>query len=157
MSNKESAKAFGNRSRSGSSGEDAVIRTAPQVMADRRQRITEGRFGLGIPRRLPNRQLMGVAKMAMSATRLKMPHRHGVVRSIARSDHWRWVSKPNRARNSSKVISIFQRAINSWMMRSALSVGSEQKSPVGLNCSFFGVSTGQRTKTQRRGAGSWPR
>ena len=42
----------------------------------------------------------------MSATRLKMPHKRGVVRSMARSDHCRWVSKPRRARNSSKVISM---------------------------------------------------
>ena len=97
---------------------------------------------------------MGIERtIAISATKLKIPHRHGVVRSIARSDHWRWVSKPRKARSSSNVISIFQRAMYSWMIRSALSVGSELKSPVGLNCSFLGVSAGQRTKTQRTGTG----
>src|SRR5208337_3189805 len=37
------------------------------------------------------------------------PSRAGVVRAMARSDHWRWVSTPRCSRVSSKVVSMDQR------------------------------------------------
>ena len=42
--------------------------------------------------------------------------RSGVVRAIARSDHWRWVSRPRWARASWKVTSNCQRNTNHWII-----------------------------------------
>ncbi len=44
-----------------------------------------------------------------SVTTEKRPSRQGVVRAIARSDHWRWLSTPRCRRTSVKVTSTCQR------------------------------------------------
>jgi len=69
----------------------------------------------------------GCKVFAINTTRLNRPNRQGVVRSIARSDHWRWVSKPSCARISANRTSMFQRFTNQPMICSAVAVGSEQK------------------------------
>jgi len=97
-------------------------------------------------------KLSGKSALANTTTRLKRPNKQGVVRSMARSDHWRWVSKPRWARTSSKVTSMFQRAMNHWSICSAETSGSEQKTAAGLM-----VCLGQRTSTQRIGMGVCPR
>src|SRR5918911_1998889 len=49
---------------------------------------------------------------ASSVTKENRPSRAGVVRAMARSDHWRWVSRPRWRRASSKVTSSCQRWTN---------------------------------------------
>jgi hypothetical protein len=74
-----------------------------------------------------------------------------VVRSMARSDHWRWVSIPNCARHSSKVTSRLHRLIKSQTICSGVWVGSVEKS------TFEGrLPAGSRVRTQRMGKGSKP-
>src|SRR6266851_589164 len=55
----------------------------------------------------------------------------GVVRSIARSDHWRWVSIPRWARLSSKVVSRLQRFIHVRTISSAACVWFVENSALG--------------------------
>ena len=47
-------------------------------------------------------------------TKEKVANSKGVVRAIAKGDHWRWVSTPRWRRASSKVTSMDQRKTKSW-------------------------------------------
>ena len=62
-----------------------------------------------------------------NATTEYSPSRHGVSRSIARSDHCRCVSTPRWARVSSKVTSIGQRLTTSAGIAAASSSGRVEK------------------------------
>ena len=63
----------------------------------------------------------------MSVIRENSPSKQGVVRAMARSDHWRWVSTPRWSRTSRKVTSTCQRWTNQVedLQRIAGEVGTE--------------------------------
>src|SRR6516162_7548631 len=64
---------------------------------------------------------------ARMVTRENRAHRMGVVRAIAWSDHWRWVSRPRWARLSSNVTSSDQRMTTHSRICSGVAWGSVQK------------------------------
>lgn len=73
-------------------------------------------------------------------------HSMGVRRSMARSDHWRWVSIPRWARHSSNVVSWRQRFMNVRTISSAVSVWFVENSALGGR-----LPAGSRVRTQRMG------
>ena len=64
------------------------------------------------------------SRWAPSVTQAKRPKSTGVVRAMARSDHWRWVSTPRCARASWKVTSSCQRRTNQAMIWVGATAGS---------------------------------
>ncbi len=66
-----------------------------------------------------------------------------MVRSIALSDHWRWVSTPRWARTSENVTSTCQRRTKIAMISSGASVVSVLKKACGAR-----LPAGSRTSTQ---------
>ncbi len=69
----------------------------PEVSSDQGDGVGEGRAGLVIPRRGARSHAtlltdQGIRRQRV--TTLNQPKSAGVVRAMARSDHWRWVSMP---------------------------------------------------------------
>src|SRR5664279_4123085 len=79
------------------------------------------------------------------------PSKTGVVRRIALSDHWRWVSMPRWARVSSKVTSTCQRLTNQARISRGRALRSVARKAWGLNS-----PVGSRTRSQRIGTGATP-
>src|SRR3954467_96881 len=75
------------------------------------------------------------------------PRSAGVVRRMARSDHWRWVSTPRWARHSAKVTSTCHQH------RIELGIGAEE----GLRLTFAGrIADQDPAQRDRRRAGAIP-
>ena len=77
--------------------------------------------------------------------------RQGVVRAMARSDHWRWVSTPRWSRTSRKVTSTCQRWTNQRTICSGSRAGSVQSRACGSKRRW-----GSRSSTQRIGTTGRP-
>jgi len=91
-------------------------------------------------------------RWAARATQENKPKRAGVVRAMARSDHWRWVSTPRWARTSWKVTSSCQRRTNHSMTCLAGTSGSVHNRACGSN-----FPSGSRINTHRMGTVGLPR
>src|SRR3954452_8054304 len=91
------------------------------------------------------------SSVAHKAIKEYKPRSVGVVRRMARSDHWRWVSTPRWARHSAKVTSTCQRRTKQVRISTGSSSGSVLKKACG-SCSPLG----SRTRTQRSGTGGEP-
>ena len=81
---------------------------------------------------------------AISVTALNRPNSAGVVRAMASSDHWRWVSIPRWARASAKVTSTCQRSRYHWSMCSGFAAGSVHSNAHGLRRPSRFLTTTQR-------------
>src|SRR3954464_12483075 len=86
--------------------------------------------------------------VAHTVTKEYKPRSAGVVRRMARSDHWRWVSTPRWARLSEKVTSTCQRRTKQVRISTGSSSGSVLKKACGSRS-----PVGSRTRTQRSGTG----
>src|SRR3982750_3487374 len=86
--------------------------------------------------------LVAYSSSAQSGTRENRPRRTGVVRSMALSDHCRWVSTPRWRRTSAKVTSIDQRRTNQRRMSSGSALRSVQRNAWGSRS-----PVGSRTRT----------
>ena len=81
--------------------------------------------------------------LAMITTIENNPKRAGVLLTIALSDHWRCVSIPRCALNSSKVTSMFQRSIcNPPASRFVRKKASVCNLPSGLRTTIYLMGTG---------------
>ena len=91
-------------------------------------------------------------RWAINVTRLNKANRTGVVRAIARSFPWRWVSKPRWARwLLSKVVSTAQRCI-----KKAQDLPGERHRWVDRNAWGAKVGWGSRRRSHRIGTGGRP-
>ena len=81
----------------------------------------------------------------------KRPSRMGVVRAMARSDHWRWVSMPRWVRASWKVTSSCQRRTNHWRIWIGSAEESVQRRAWGSKAPW-----GSRISTQRMDTAGFP-
>src|SRR3974377_2198723 len=79
------------------------------------------------------------------------PSRTGVVRRIALSDHWRWVSTPRGARTSANVTSTCHLLTN----HARMSPGRALRSVARKACASSSP-VGSRTRSQRIGTGGAP-
>ena len=78
-----------------------------------------------------------------------------MVRRMARSDHWRWVSTPRWARTSWKVTSTCQRATNQAMIWAGDTVGSVLSRACGSNWPL-GIAQQHPAQRDGRRAGAVP-
>ena len=90
-------------------------------------------------------------RAASSVTIENSASRQGVVRAMARSDHWRWVSTPRWSRTSRKVTSTCQRWTNQRTICSGSRAGSVQSRACGSK-----RCRGSRSSTQRIGTTGEP-
>ncbi len=84
--------------------------------------------------------------LAQSVTSESRASKQGVVRAMARSDHWRCVSTPRCRRTSAKVTSTDQRRTNSCRMATGSAAWSVHRNACGSNS-----PAASRTSTQRIG------
>jgi hypothetical protein len=65
-------------------------------LSHERQRIRKSGQGLAVTGILPDRDLtfLGVGVRQRKVTNKNRPNKAGIVRAMAQSDHWRWVSTP---------------------------------------------------------------
>src|SRR4051812_48070175 len=92
------------------------------------------------------RRAWRLSRAARSVTRENSPSKQGVVRAMARSDHWRWVSTPRWSRTSRKVTSTCQRWTNQVRICNGSRVRSVQSRACGSKRPW-----GSRRSTQRIG------
>src|SRR3954464_4644467 len=92
------------------------------------------------------RRAWRLSRAAMSVIRENSPSKQGVVRAIALSDHWRWVSTPRWSRTSRKVTSTCQRWTNQVRICNGSRVRSVQRRACGSKRPW-----GSRRSTQRIG------
>src|SRR3954468_4157665 len=92
------------------------------------------------------RRAWRLSRAARSVTRENSPSKQGVVRAMARSDHWRWVSTPRWSRTSRKVTSTCQRWTNQVRICNGSRVRAVQRRAWGSKRPW-----GSRRSTQRIG------
>src|ERR1700687_2075410 len=92
-----------------------------------------------------------LASAAHRVMRENRPSRAGVVRAMARSDHWRWVSTPRCSRVSWNVVSMDQR----WTYHPRMVAGAASRS-VHRKAWGLRISAGVRTTNNRVGRGGSP-
>ncbi len=117
-------------------------------------RLLKEKDGDGLSYQAARRWVMGCCfcnPCAARAVQEKSPSRTGVVRAMARSDHWRWVSRPRWVRTSRKVTSSCQRRTN----HSRIWVGSADGS-VHSKAWVAKEPLGSRISTQRMRTGGLP-
>jgi hypothetical protein len=130
-----------------SGGTQSTRRTAAMASLNvgsclRYQALAFGRSVVAAPRAKPS---------AHTVISENNPSRAGVVRRMARSDHWRCVSMPRWTRTSWNVVSTRHRETNHPRISSGVASRSVQRNADGL-CS----PDGSRTRTQRIGTGGMP-
>src|SRR5215217_3917006 len=86
----------------------------PQLLSHQRERVGEGGMPLMVPGRLAPKGTRRLSHPLMCEQWISenSPSKAGVVRSIAKSDHWRCVSNPRCLRTSWKVTSNCQHITN---------------------------------------------
>ena len=92
--------------------------------------------------------------VAQSAIMENRPSGTGVVRRIARSDHWRWVSTSRCARTSWQVVSTRQRETNQRRMAPGPASGSVQRTALGSVNLVLSLGNALPVSGGRTGAGS---
>ena len=137
------------------SATDSTFRRQPQVATRQGDGIHEGRRRFVVPSGLA--WVMGCRFCNAWAARVvqeKSPSRAGVVRAMARSDHWRCVSTPRWVRTSWKVTSSCQRSTNHSRIWVGSAAGSVQKGLSGEGA--LGVSNQHPANEDGRLAGAVP-
>ena len=110
---------------------------ARTAAARRRGRRRRSAAACGTKRRCETVERARRSRRAASRVTIEnSPSRQGVVRAIAWSDHWRWVSTPRWSRTSRKVTSTCQRWTNQRTICSGSlgGIGAEQRLRVEAPC-----------------------